>query len=933
MNMSSGSSTTTSDSAGGAVDGEAGESGNSRNQSSSSQSINNDSRLAVQTILSLWERVVLEPLEYPHHQSLVAPLARLLGLLATAGLTPRILRRMLSLAQSAQVPPLARLSMVRALKTAAAGAARSSLLPKMAPRQFFCFGGGAATTALQRTISGLAAWPFRNDFGMAVWFRAERFDTSSSDPILLSARSEDGGGVEISIVPIEQSSNGPESGTTADACTIAISIFDSGDSKEREEPSHYLIVRGGCVLLPRVWYHLAVRHTRSRLKGVFSLSTRQQVSVMLDGKIMITESLQFPKMSDSDFAEESSLMSTLRRSAGHSSLNMTLKFGDNFEGQTGAIHVFNDNVSDASFRALYEATGGSSRMLRRSHSLNDSWDARRSDIVRRSRVLDANHTNDDSDDIILSQRRHSGKKKHIGKTASVIDLLEGEEQEDSDLPVDLQKAAFGSKMFISWDPRRTSGSLALELHIGAHVNLDGVYSWGICGAQDVISSTGGVQSLVPLFRSFLNGEIERGWAAGTSSNENRREVVFTSVPDLFKVLRAFIQDHNDNIRELLRCGGIDVIEQLLHNSKKVAAGRGATESTFGALSSNPGLALMLVNSLLELRQACSHNVGLETKIYSRILYNVPLWVGGFNQIPGVSLHAVFLPVLSHLTKINPEKARDCVGVRDLVNTLKEYALLKSTDGENDVDRFSSEETSASCADCSLTMMERRHVTNVILGMIFNIIGSGTSPHDLAPFIHFLSINLEDDQERPEIGEENRLSDVINDKRRITVSCCTLFLFLLQVRPVIPGLFESFAHTCGGVQGAVSWILSAMVNSLDDTIRSLGIRCVAAYLDVTSRGADAPLSLGSLVQPAGSDHGTVRADMSSTVRRASHRFTRIAQGLASMGPRAIVLAPSKLTARVVFKVSRVPPSVPNFDHSLPCLSKWFLCYCTSSYGTF
>ena len=130
----------------------------------------------------------------------------------------------------------------------------------------------------------------------------------------------------------------------------------------------------------------------------------------------------------------------------------------------------------------------------------------------------------------------------------------------------------------------------------------------------------------------------------------------------------------------------------------------------------------------------------------------------------------------------------------------------------------------------------------------------------------------------------------------------LLLFWLRVRPVIPGLYESFAHTCGGVQGGVSWILIAMINSFDDSIRSLGVRCVAAYLDVTSRGADAPLSLGSLLQPAPSDHGNTAADMSFTVRRAATiRFNRLAQGLASMGPRAVVLAPSKLTARVVFKV--------------------------------
>jgi hypothetical protein len=239
----------------------------------------------------------------------------------------------------------------------------------------------------------------------------------------------------------------------------------------------------------------------------------------------------------------------------------------------------------------------------------------------------------------------------------------------------------------------------------------------------------------------------------------------------------------------------------------------------------------------------------------------------------------------------------------LVNSLKEYGTSKSASIDVGVDRFHFDGASSlEGGQGPLTTTERRHVTNIVLGMIFNIISSGTSPHDLAPFIHFMSSNLDDVQESAAEGGRTNSTEDLDSRRTITVSCCTLFLLLLQVRPVIPGLYESFAHTCGGVQGAASWILMAMVNSTDDTIRSLGIRCVAAYLDVTSRGADAPLSLGSLMQPAASDHGTVGSDMSSTVRRAATaRFSRLAQGLASIGPRAIVLAPSKLTARVVFKV--------------------------------
>jgi hypothetical protein len=101
---------------------------------------------------------------------------------------------------------------------------------------------------------------------------------------------------------------------------------------------------------------------------------------------------------------------------------------------------------------------------------------------------------------------------------------------------------------------------------------------------------------------------------------------------------------------------------------------------------------------------------------------------------------------------------------------------------------------------------------------------------------------------------------------------------------------------------VGWILSAMVNTFDDRIRSLGVRSVSAYLDFTSRTPDAPLSLGAPLQPSESETPPA-TDVSSSVRLASNRFPLIAKGLAAMGPgvRAIVVTPSKLTARVVFKL--------------------------------
>lgn len=91
-----------------------------------------------------------------------------------------------------------------------------------------------------------------------------------------------------------------------------------------------------------------------------------------------------------------------------------------------------------------------------------------------------------------------------------------------------------------------------------------------------------------------------------------------AMSDLFLLLKSFVQDNDDKSRELLRCGGVDVIEQLIKSDRK--------GPLFRAIQSQSWLAQSLVHSLLELRSACSHYVGLETKVFSRLLFNIPLWL-------------------------------------------------------------------------------------------------------------------------------------------------------------------------------------------------------------------------------------------------------------------------------------------------------------------
>ena len=597
---------------------------------------------AVLRVYNLLDNLVQER----QHDYLLAPVARLLGLLCTGGVKVNELRNIISLTTQARSVPRAQLLLVRALKVAAEGASRSSLLVgKASPRHFFSFGYGPG---MNRRISlRQTSWPFRNDFGMALWFRAERFCNSS---VLLRVSNEIGSGLEVSLLPLHKNSK-----DHASATVLAVSILESG------KVVHCIKVNS-CVLLPRVWYHVGVRHTRSRLKGVFSLSSREQLAIMLDGKVMVNEPLKFPHIVESP----------------GSSLSLT--FGEHFDGQTGALYVFHENASDATFRALYEMTAGTSGVIQRRASAHDGWDSRRGDIARKSRMLDLSMRRDDMDDIVLSHRG-SGKESVSSTVADLDDEIESFENSP------LSKASFNSRLYVVWDPMRTEGDVALELHAGAHVKMesDTVQPWSVEGAQDVISSIGGVQALLPVFRSLLSGEVEKWWSR--SENQLREQCFFDNtilcsiVPDLFSMLASFVRDHNENAREMLRCGGIDIVEQLLVSNNNVGAdntGVGLAHYPVGSLTRSlsifPGLANKLVDSLLELRSACTHYVGLETRVFSRLLFNLPLWLGG-NPL-GISLYRALLPVLSAVTRSNPEKVRDCIGTKDVTLLIGELIEAK-----------------------------------------------------------------------------------------------------------------------------------------------------------------------------------------------------------------------------------------------------------------
>jgi hypothetical protein len=147
------------------------------------------------------------------------------------------------------------------------------------------------------------------------------------------------------------------------------------------------------------------------------------------------------------------------------------------------------------------------------------------------------------------------------------------------------------------------------------------------------------------------------------------------IPNLLSLLSSFVRDHGENAREMLRCGGIDIIEQLLAANKALNTNSDeilGQETLMSVLTVYPGLARLLVAALLDVRSACSHYTGLETIVFSRLLFNLQLWFAGPSQAHGVALYASLFPVLSSLAHTTPRKVRDCVGVRPMVELLREY---------------------------------------------------------------------------------------------------------------------------------------------------------------------------------------------------------------------------------------------------------------------
>ena len=488
----------------------------------------------------------------------------------------------------------------------------------------FSFMSGSGIT---RTINlGQKPWPFRNDFGSAFTFRSESFSLEK-DCVLLRVIDERGCGFEISTIPLPL------------VAVLSIKIVENHSMVE-------CIKVNNCPLHARVWYHIAVRFTRSRLKGVFSLSSREQLTVFIDGNIMLTEALKFPQIRHD------------------SPKTLSFAVGEKFDGQMDSIYIFHDNISDATIKAIFEMKSEKNSGIEKSRSKK-----RESKPTYHQEIPSRNIQWDDLEHIIVDRCATSKEcdvKRDVADLSEDIEITNGGNNP-------LSKSSFMSRLYISWNPRRRENDFLMELHSGAHVLLNNHCVQATCieGAQQVLGSIGGIQNVITIFCTLLG---ERS-IENVATNRIDTVVINALVIDLIDLLSNFIYSNERNGREILRIGGIDIVEHLLFQLKSKSASYNGY-SMICCLFTCPNLSKVLVHALLRLKSSCSHCISLEKKIMSGLVFNIPLWFEGLSHDAGVSLYQYLLPVLNDDVQKYPHKVRDYIGVEHMMFFIKELIETK-----------------------------------------------------------------------------------------------------------------------------------------------------------------------------------------------------------------------------------------------------------------
>ena len=538
---------------------------------------------------------------------------------------------------------------------------------------------------------------------------------------------------------------------------------------------------------------------------------------------------------------------------------LEMSFFSNIEGQAGALYVFEERISDETIQALHRETASfidQTYLNQRFRSFcGDGWDIDERKMCHLAKVMSASSLETELKDSVLPDfPQLTGET--LQNRRLLFDCIDEDDAEG--IPSELSTANFGSKLFLVWDPRRVRKRQVFDPHSSKLIEVGSrVCQWTFESIRDTIGSLGGVKRLMPLFWISNHSATSRK-AAGI--NEYYSYMIIQS---LLFLLASFIREHDVNCRELFRCGGAHVIEQVLSENKKE---HDKSKQGSFVLGITPDVAKCNASALLDLWQASRRIFALETVIFSRLLFNLPLLLGDVSKCSGVSFHAAMLPVLSELAIQNPEKVRDCVGTKELFDLVTEYSSIAIDDG---VERNSANNTLFSRAGSSvkdpLYLSERIYVIDTIFGIIAAILSERCTSQDLTPLITFITFNLDMEWEAASTSVKDDSNGPIKsttNEYEISLKAVSIFFFLLQKRPSIPNLIETLTDIFEHGNGVASWMLCCLVNSFDDKIRGLGIKCLAAYLQSVSS-----VSQNSVVRnlPLAKNSSTPSGKISNTMR--------------------------------------------------------------------
>ena len=141
-------------------------------------------------------------------------------------------------------------------------------------------------------------------------------------------------------------------------------------------------------------------------------------------------------------------------------------------------------------------------------------------------------------------------------------------------------------------------------------------------------------------------------------------------------------------------------------------------------------------------------------------------------------------------------------------------------------------------ESTLSAAEQCFVVDTLFGIITIMLSKRCPTSDLYPLLTFITYNLDLE------WEANSADMKSNDMDRSTtrssqyqsiVKAVSILFFLLQ-KSNVPNLVHSLTDIFENGNGVASWILCCLINSFDDHIRGLGIKCFAAYLRACSTSA-------------------------------------------------------------------------------------------------